>query len=95
MSCCCDFIFDTDSSLIYSYHVNNITYLTQIGTSNKVITLQWSDWLYCNICKAYISDKIKECDIKINRYPTLSLLSLKNHMIDDVISIILNYYHAI
>lgn len=48
----------------------------------------WSDWAYCDTCKAYIGEpKYK--------YPTIVSLSLSNYLIDDVVRHILQYYHLL
>lgn len=89
MDCVCDWIFDTDRTLIYGYKVNNQTYITHVGSDYKITTLLWNEWFYCNQCKAYVGANLNY------RYPTVISLSIQNFVVNDVKLKILDYYHTI
>ena len=89
MDCVCDWIFDTDSSLIYAYKINNQTYITNGGKSHKITTLIWDEGFYCNQCKAYVGSNL------IYRYPIDISLSIQSFVVNDVKLKILDYYHSI
>lgn len=89
MTCLCDIIFDTESSLIYGYQVSNKTYITIVGKCYKIDTLIWDEWLYCSQCKAYIGSHVNF------RYLIDISLSIQSFVVNDVKLKILAYYHLI
>jgi hypothetical protein len=88
MVCQCDWIFETFNYNIYTYKTDK-TYLICKNTLNKMTTLEWGDWLYCDKCYAYVGIKFK------NKYPSFVSLSLSEHLINDIKLHILGFYHAV
>jgi len=82
--CQCDWFFDTH--VAYAYKHKNIYIINQ---KNKIDTLEWGGWLYCNQCHVYL------CPNNIDfKYPVDVSLVL-SFLIQDVKLHILDYYHSI
>jgi hypothetical protein len=80
----CDWIFDATE-----FYMQHDTIMDPNGNC-KIKTVEYDDWLYCHLCKAYVGPKYF-----VQKYPDIVSLSLNRYLVKDVVNEILLKYHQL